>query len=219
MIDRYTKLLSDCPADKTFKTDFGEIKNLTELKRHLLEKGKSFFDQHVYENENHFASWVQDVYQDIELSSMLRNEKSFGATVKLLDDATRYAELWLDFNGSKEYLNNYLMNAVPGEPQFEPAYHKFETDADLSNLPMNKPEHSPMTSISEIADEIKSFFIKKEITLTPNELLKDSQPVQNTTVIKHKKDDQLLLELEKQYPGIKLEEPQKKKGIFGWFKR
>ena len=85
MLDKFTKVLSDAPSDKTFKTEFGEIRSLSELRNILVEKGKPFYESYVNDNENHFANWVDGVFEDKEFAQMLRNEKAYGATIKLVD--------------------------------------------------------------------------------------------------------------------------------------
>jgi hypothetical protein len=226
MLDKFTKVLSDAPTDKTFKTGFGEIRNLSELRNLLVEKGKPFFESYVTESDNHFANWIDGVFEDSEFAQMLRNEKSYGATIKLVDSRINYAKLWLSFNAGKETLNRYLANSpflqetdIP-HMAYDPTFHKFETLSNMSFDGLNS-----IQSITKVVNPPKVDFLppiglnlnaeKKDI-FTTEEIFNKSQPLQNSDELKHKKDPEveLLKQLENQFPGIKIAEPPRKKGFF-----
>jgi hypothetical protein len=226
MLDKFTKVLSDAPEDKTFKTGFGEIRNLSELRNLLVEKGKTFYDSYVNDNENHFANWIEGVFQDAEFAQMLRNEKAYGATIKLVDSRINYAKLWLSFNEKKETLNKYLADApLMQETEmhqqiYDPSFHKFETLTNMSLDGLNS-----ITSITKVVNPPKATFLpqlglnlnaeKKEV-FSKEEIFEKSLPLQNSEEVKHKKDPEveLLKQLENQFPGIKIAEPPRKKGFF-----
>jgi hypothetical protein len=224
MLDTFTKVLSDAPNDKTFKTAFGEIRSLSELRNILVEKGKPFYENYVKDNENHFANWIEGVFEDPEFAQMLRNEKAYGATIKLVDARINYAKLWLSFNAEKETLNKYLANAPlmhanDGIQQiYDPSFHKFET---LSNMSIEGINSIP--SITKVVNPPKATFLpqinlpsEKKDLFSKEEIFQKSQPLQNSEELKHKKDPEaeLLKQLENQFPGIKIAEPPRKKSFF-----
>jgi hypothetical protein len=143
MIKKHQAILSNAPEQKNFNTNFGQIKNLRELRKSLYANGKKLFNQHVNEDENHFANWVEHVFKDKELSTSLRNTKSFDKTLKLLDNRIRYAELWLSHNKKDELLYNFAVNLSPVLNEFKPDHHVFETlsnhNLDHVKFVMNRP--------------------------------------------------------------------------------
>ncbi|MEM4397863.1 MAG: hypothetical protein QW757_04540, partial [Candidatus Woesearchaeota archaeon] len=52
----------DCPVEKTFKTYFGELKNLHQLIDELQKRGDDFYFSYVNGNENHFSNWIEHVF-------------------------------------------------------------------------------------------------------------------------------------------------------------
>ena len=72
-VEKYKKILSDVNDDMSFKTSFGQIHNLVQLRDSLLTKGKDFYDQYANGNKNDFASWVEHVFEDHELALSLSN--------------------------------------------------------------------------------------------------------------------------------------------------
>ena len=105
MYRKYQKILQNASKEQTFKTSYGEIKNLKELRSLLFAKGKKLFNEYVNERENHFANWVEQVFDDKELSSSLRETKSFHITLKIIDTRIRYLDLWLQQNKDKKSLH------------------------------------------------------------------------------------------------------------------
>ncbi len=144
MLQKYKRILSNAPQDKTFYSSQGEIRNLGELRNLLLSKGKFFYDQYVHKEENHFANWIENVFDDKELALSLKNSNSYIEAARLIDDRIKYAELWLNYNGDMEILSNFL---VSDYNIYEPKHHKFETltnkDLEFVNkppAPLKKPE-------------------------------------------------------------------------------
>lgn len=136
MLDKYQDFLSNAPINKGFGTDFGEIKNLRELRTQLFANGKKFFKSYVNTNENHFASWIENVLGDYELSNALKKTNSFGTTLKILDNRIKYLELWLVHNKEKENITNFAADMQTFDLEFEPEHHQFETisNHDLSSV-------------------------------------------------------------------------------------
>lgn len=134
MYKKFHRVLQNASEEQTFKTNFGEIKNLRELRSLLFAKGKKLFNQYVNEKENHFANWIEHVFDDKELSNSLRQTTSFHTTVKVLDTRIKYLELWLEQNKDKEELTNYLLKNQSLNLNYEPEFHRFET---LSNHDTN----------------------------------------------------------------------------------
>ncbi len=67
------KLLSDVPADKTFKlSDGGEIHNERELADAINIISSDMYAHHVNPEKNDFAKWVSDVIGDDELADRIR---------------------------------------------------------------------------------------------------------------------------------------------------
>ena len=102
MYKKYNKILSDAPNDSTFNTKYGEVQNLRELRNLLYKKGKVFYREYVNETDNHFASWIENIFGDEELAHALRNANSFGQTIKLIEDRIKFLSLWISFNKNKE---------------------------------------------------------------------------------------------------------------------
>lgn len=172
MISRFTKILSDVPEDKTFRTSFGEIKNLGELRNALLEKGKQFYEAYVNKNENHFANWVEGVYEDKELSERLKNSNSYSETVKILDNTIKYSDLWLSMNSGKEILNSYISGMsseiIKNAPSFEPEYHKYEKSFshEMPSVISSPPRATILPDISPYADEAMETLSEEDAPLT-----------------------------------------------------
>jgi len=135
MLEKFEKILGNAPAENTFKTSFGEIQNLRDLRTQLYARGKAFYKEYA-SDDNHFANWVENIFNDDELAQSLRNAKSFGSTLKVLDDRIRYLELYVHHNKKKEELTNYL--ASMQTMNFEPEHHRFET---LTNLDLSGAMH------------------------------------------------------------------------------
>ena len=100
----------------------------------LYQHGKKFYNQYT-NDQNHFANWVEHVFDDPELAHSLRNTNDFNKTAKLIDDKLKYAELHIKHNESKEILYNYCRNMQNGK-NFEPKFHRFDTldNHDLSHV-------------------------------------------------------------------------------------
>ncbi|MBN2368767.1 hypothetical protein JXC34_07125 [Candidatus Woesearchaeota archaeon] len=134
LVDKYRKILADAPSERRFRTDFGEMSNLMQLRNTLLTKGKGFYDEFVDGSKNDFASWVENVFEDKYLAEAMRNTSSLGKTIKLLDDRINYASLWLKFNEGVELLTNYMADQHPfREQMYMPEYHKFESLYDYDD--------------------------------------------------------------------------------------
>jgi hypothetical protein len=210
MLDKYNRILGDAPHGKTFQTKSGEIRSLSELRNILLEKGKPFFDEYVNENANHFANWVEHVFHDHELANEMKRTRSYGATVKLVDDRLRYVELWMRFNKDKEM----AYYDYPQEYSFTPSFHKFETLFDL-------PQHEPIVEdieIKEVEPEPDSPSFSVEVASVQEEVLSNAPPeaVLNAPQFEgpQELEEQLIQNLESQFPGLKVTSPPKPKGIF-----
>ncbi len=228
MLDRFKKIISEVPYDKSFKTRFGELKSLTELRTALAERGQEFYNEFVNERENHFSNWIRGVFEDNELAAHLKKTTSSKEAIKVLDNKIKYAELWLAFNKDKEQLNKYLVNNVYKEISsiinlnYTPEHHKFET---LSNAEFKGIEG--ITSITKIVNPPTSTFLpllpftndekKDRDEFNTEEILTNSLPLDNKSTVRHKKDRDMELarELEKQFPGIKLiNDSNRKKSFF-----
>ncbi|MEM3374226.1 MAG: hypothetical protein QXE31_03310 [Candidatus Woesearchaeota archaeon] len=92
----------DCPLEKTFKTYFGELKNLYELKKELQERGDDFYFSYVNEKENHFSNWIEHVFLDKELADELRNAKNSKEAVEKIAEKLNYVLLHEKFNKNKK---------------------------------------------------------------------------------------------------------------------
>ncbi len=133
MYKKYQRALQNASEGQEFKTNYGEIKNLRELRSLLFAKGKKLFNQYVNKDENHFANWIEHVFQDEELSNSLRQTTSFHTTLKLVDTRIKYLELWLQQNQEKEEITNLLLKNKGYDISFEPEYHRFETLSNHDN--------------------------------------------------------------------------------------
>ena len=165
-----------------------------ELRNLLYSKGKAFYRQHVNDENNNFADWIENVLGDDELAQALRNATSFGQTIKLIEDRVKYLSLYLSFNKNKELLSNYLAKKLPFDKEFEPSYHKFETLLDYNKyVNLSKP---PIVKNNPIEPP--------RIERPPEKILDEHA---------------LLKQLEYQYPGLNLMEevPKPKKGLFSRF--
>ena len=195
MYNKYNKILSDAPSGDTFYTNFGEIQNLRELRNLLYKKGKSFYREYVNEEENHFANWIENVFEDEELAYALRNANSFGQTIKLIEDRVKYLSLWLSFNKNKETLSNYLIKNLPFDKEFTPENHKFETLSEYNklNVIMSKPP------------------VLENKPIEPPRIERPPEKIMD--------EEELLKQLEYQYPGLNLleEAPKPKKSFFSRF--
>lgn len=127
MYKKYKHALKDAPSGQRFMTNYGEVKNLKELRTLLFAKGKKLFNQYVNDEENHFANWVEAVFKDDELAGSLRKTNSFHTTLKILDSRIRYLELWLEQNRDREEVADYILKNNPQALDYEPEHHKFET--------------------------------------------------------------------------------------------
>lgn len=170
MYKKYEKILQNASKEKTFKTNYGELKNLKELRSLLFAKGKKLFNEYVNEKDNHFANWVEHVFEDKELSSSLRETKSFHTTLKLIDTRINYLDLWLQQNQDKEELTNFLLKNQDKNISFEPEFHKFETLTNHDSSWVN--EFFPEKQETEQEEEKTEFEHKlnKEV-----QMLKDLQ--------------------------------------------
>jgi len=227
MLTNYSKILSDTPNDKTFKTGAGEFRNLGELRNALVEKGNSLYDEFVNDNENHFANWIAGVFDDHELAHHLKKAKSYTDTVKLLDNRMKFAELWLNFNSDKEVLHNYLLNGelslkdMIAAPEYNPENQKFETIFDMNLPSITKITNPPKATILPEINFNAIFEKKQPLDISQDEVLRNAIPLPHTVEIKHKaivekqQEKRLLEQLESQFPGLRLSaEPPRKKSFF-----
>jgi hypothetical protein len=195
MLSKYHKILADVSSNKSFKTENTELKSLKDLRKQLSTKGKNFFNQYVTANDNHFANWVEGVFSDHELASAFRNAKSFGKTLKILDDRIKYAELWLRFNRDKELHNKSLASKAYGK-QYHPKYHTYETVFEFNK---NYLKQKPVQPFINKPPEIRK-------PMEPPKL--DFKPPEN--------HHNMLKQLESQV-GVNLSEPKEKN--LGFFAR
>lgn len=158
MLARYTKLLSDAPHGQSFRTRFGDFRNLGELRNALVEHGKSFYDLYVNSSENHFANWVSGVFNDQGLAAELANAKTYTETTKILDTTIKFSDLWLSMNSKKENLNLFLAgmsdSLLQNSPRFEPEHQKFETlnNFNVTSVVSNPPKATILPEITPFAD-------------------------------------------------------------------
>ena len=108
-LEKHIKIIGNVPEDKTFDTGYGSIKNLSELKTMLADKGEEFYKEYVNEKDNHFANWIECVVEDKKLAFLLRNS-SYDKTVRLIEERIKYAKLWLKFNADDEKFYDVLSN-------------------------------------------------------------------------------------------------------------
>ncbi|MFH2021151.1 MAG: hypothetical protein ABIJ34_07055 [archaeon] len=130
MLSKYSKILSNAPEGMNFRTEHGEIQSLKDLRAELYLKGSKFFSEYVKE-ENHFASWVQNAFEDYELARALRQTTNFGSFLKVLDDRINYLELWITHNKEIEEVTSLMVSDYPFQTNYEPQHHKFESADDF----------------------------------------------------------------------------------------
>jgi len=174
MYENFKKILSN--TEDTFKTEYGEIENLRELRTMLFSRGKKFFKNYVNE-ENHFANWVENSFEDRELAGNLRKTRSFGQTLKILDDRIKFAELWLKHNEDKEQLIEYMSSQnFSLKPNFSPAHKKFQT---LSNFKMTNIEKplSIQEQLENEVDKLKNLKHKYEFSLDEPNITSQLKPL------------------------------------------
>jgi hypothetical protein len=230
MLEKFNKLVSDAPEGKRFYTDFGEIKNLKELKSAISLKGSSFYFSYVKDGINHFANWIEEIFEDNVLANALRNADSHEKVISSIDDRIRYAELWLNYNADKEILTHYLTNGdlsikrIMNSPEFSPEHHKFETAFDIDLHSINKISPPKTTFIQNFA----SVFQKKQSGDIPeDEVMKNAVILSNTATIRHKevidaeKEKAAFSYLQRMFPGVGSTASLEKKNffekIFSWF--
>ena len=63
-----------------------QIKNIGELALVLKEHGNTIYTNHVNENTNDFANWVEHCIGDIELSNELRNSDNLDHTFEIIQN-------------------------------------------------------------------------------------------------------------------------------------
>ncbi|MBT3465222.1 hypothetical protein HN451_09595, partial [archaeon] len=81
------KYLSNVQESKTFLTSNEiQIKNIGELALVLKEHGNTIYTNHVNENTNDFANWVEHCIGDIELSNELRNSDNLDHTFEIIQN-------------------------------------------------------------------------------------------------------------------------------------
>jgi hypothetical protein len=204
MFEKYSKILGDCPADKTFKTSFGELKNIKELRTSLCEKGNSLYSEYANASVNHFSNWIADVFEDHELAKSLKNSESHEHALKAITTRLDYLSSWMEYNGAKEKLSTYLSsNYIFNSEGYSPSHHTFET---LSNFDFTVPGIIPPPA-SILPSLIKSPEIgPKPIGNEPSPHLKPTE-----SKLGELKFDELKLikKLEEQFPGVKvINEPQ-----------
>jgi hypothetical protein len=232
MLDKFNKLVSDAPEGKRFYTDFGEIKNLNELKSAIKERGSSFYFSYVNNNTNHFANWIEEIFEDRVLANELRKADSHEKVINAIDDRIRYAELWLNYNAGNEILAHYLTNGelsikrMMNSPEFNPEHQRFETVFDIDLHSITKISPPKTTFIQNFA----SVFRKKQPEDVPEtELLRNAVILPNTGKIRHKeaidaeKEKAAFSYLQRMFPGVKSTAPVEKQSffdkIFSWFWR
>ena len=165
------KILQNAPDENTFSSKYGEIRNLMELRSMLINRGKKFYNQHVNRKENHFADWVNNVFEDAELSQSLRESSSFRESIIKLDKKIKYLELWMDHNQDNELLYEYLTNGPfsmtkqMGVEPHEPQHHDFEGSFNVENATEFFYIHNKAIDLSDNkldANLIDSSFINKK---------------------------------------------------------
>ncbi len=222
----FSRLLSDAPEGKGFYTDFGEIKNLVQLKVAITEKGGNFYSSYADNNNNHFANWVEAVFEDSVLANGLRESVTYEQAIKALDDRLKYAELYLAFNTKKDMLNDYLTNGkysikqVMNTSEFSPEHHRFETifDMDVHSITRLSPpkttfmQNLKTDSHEKHADAHLDFDVMRNATL-----------LNSTTKLKQKTDTQAEKEkaafsyLERMFPGVTNSYTGENKNLFEKF--
>jgi hypothetical protein len=225
MMNELSKLLSDAPDGKGFYTEFGEIRSLRELKANLAEKGNDFYQAYANSGNNHFANWVESVFDDAELASALRNADTHDKAVKALDDKLNFAQQNMAYNEKKETLHNYLADCdfsiknVMDSPEFNPEHHKFETDLDMHSITKITPTKT--TFLLNFSD----IFQKKQADAVPSsDIMKNAVALENTEEIRHKetvaaeKENAVAGEMKALFPGLQLtnmnSKPADKKSFF-----
>jgi hypothetical protein len=174
MYNNFKKILSN--TEDTFKTEFGEIENLRELRTMLFSKGKKFFKNYVNE-ENHFANWIENSFEDRELAGNLRKTKSFGQTLKILDDRIKFAELWLRHNEDKEKITQYMSSQnFSLQPNFSPANKKFQTLSNFKMANIEKPV-SIQEQLETEVDKLKNLKHKYEFSLDEPNITNQLKPL------------------------------------------
>lgn len=73
------------PGEQCFWTTDGRVlANLVELRDALAEMDEEVFTQHVTEERNEFADWVEQVLGDAELAKAMRKAKKAGKAYDLV---------------------------------------------------------------------------------------------------------------------------------------
>jgi hypothetical protein len=224
MLEKFSRLISDAPEGKSFYTDFGEIKNLKELKKCISERGSHFYFSYVSNDTNHFANWIEKIYDDKELADTLRNADSNEKVVKAIEDRVRYAELWLTYNADKEILNHYLANGefslkkVMNAAEFTPEHHKYESTFDIDTRSITKVSPPKTTTFIQ---NFTSVFQKKQPEDVPEvEVMKNAVLLPGTYKVRHKeaiteeKERAAFSYLQRIFPGVKSTAPGEKINLF-----
>ena len=177
MIDKYGLILANVPSESVFRTEFGEIRNLGELRNALVERGETFFNSYVNSSENHFANWVESVVNDKSLADSMRSNSVYGETLKRIDNRIKYAELWMKFNGDKEkvarYMSDYHGKFVAGA-NYSPEM-KFETLNDFNTVTFGEILAEKVNSEEEqYQDEVVD---ESEISANSDEVDVDAVPI------------------------------------------
>ncbi|MBR9677148.1 DUF87 domain-containing protein [Candidatus Woesearchaeota archaeon] len=77
------------PADQYFKLENGqELKSINELYKNIDGLDDGIFDNHVTEQKNDFASWIEGVFGYVDLAEKLRGAHDKGSMKKVLEEST-----------------------------------------------------------------------------------------------------------------------------------
>lgn len=104
--DSHKFILSSGKKIKSIPQMIGELKYLSDKD----------FKEHINEEKNDIANWINDVFQDKELAEKIRNTNRKRKIIKLLEKEMKKTEK--EFNSMKERLQEEELEKVPSAPTF-----------------------------------------------------------------------------------------------------
>ncbi len=125
IMEKFQKILSE-DSTRSFKSHLGDFKSLGEFRNALEMHKENLYSSYVNSAENHFANWVEGVFQDNQLANSLRNAKSADEALSMVDKRLAFARLSLENEG-------FFSNFLPSNPlttDFTPATDKFHRNFD-----------------------------------------------------------------------------------------
>ena len=220
-IEHYYSILHNCPEEKEFNTTDGGISNLVELKNSIETGGNAFFGSYVSSNENHFANWVEGVFGDSHLASLMRSYNTAKENIELIENRLVFADLFIRFNAKRnEVVSNALDSHLLKEDlEFFDSSRNFQTLSDFDaahalsfmSLRQQKPQEllelhtEPVEAKKEIherAEDLKNEILKEQIIEVPSALaMMSNVPPSYKQPPEGVSEQQLIEHLVNQYEG------------------